>query len=56
MNYRLVSLTPVPRKIMEQILVIQDSQHGFTRGRSCLVPDQYSSLLQWGEGTLVDKG
>ena len=55
-NYRLVSLTSVPGKFMEQVLQevrlrcmqdkeIQDGQYSFTKGRSC--PTSPMAFCDW---------
>ncbi|KAK4807097.1 hypothetical protein QYF61_018438 [Mycteria americana] len=64
-NYRPVSLTAIPGKVMEQLIlgtisrhtkdekIIRSSQHGFTKGKSCL-----TNLITFYDETtgLVDEG
>jgi len=68
-NYRLVSLTSIPGKMIEQLIlgvitkqveekkVIRSNQHGFIKGKSCLtnLVAVYDGLTGWvDEGRAVD--
>ena len=67
-SYRLLSLTSIPRKMMEQLVldtlskpleekkVIGRSQHGSTKGKSCLTnltafSDVITGWVDWGGGS-----
>jgi len=68
-NYRPVSLTSIPGMVMEKLIleviikqveekkVIRSSQHGFTKGKSCLTNRIafYNGMTGWvDEGSAVD--
>ena len=68
-NYSLVCLTSIPGKVMEQLIlgavsrhikdkrVIRDSQHGFTKRKSCLINliAFYEDITRWiNNGKAVD--
>ena len=68
-NYRLISLTSVAQNVLESLIkewrrthlnnfkLIKGSQHGFTKGSSCLtnLSEFYETVYDWvDEGSAVD--